>query len=140
MPGYFDSAFNPYQGQPSAFTSPGMDPKMLAMLMAMQNGGGQMGGQQPPMLAGMGGPQMPSPQMSQGNGAPPPGIQPPPQGGTVPGGMSQGQPASQGSPMMQQLMQTDPNMLRALMARMGQQGMSSQMPPQSAPAPVNFGR
>lgn len=136
MPGYFDSAFNPYQGQPSAFTSPGMDPKMLAMLMSMQNGGGQMG-QQPPML---GGPQIPSPQMSQGNGAPPPpGMQPPPQGGTVPGGMAQGQPGAQGSPMMQQLMQMDPNMLRALMARMGQQPQM-QFPPQSAPAPQNFGR
>lgn len=64
---FFQNAFG---GSPSAFTSPGMDPKALAMLMAMQQG--QMGGPRPgAMPGGMGGPQMPGG----------PRLPPPPQGG-----------------------------------------------------------
>src|SRR5690348_13999867 len=85
--GYFNSAFNPYQGSPSAFTSPGMDPNMLALLMMMQNGG--VGGQQPPQPGGLvpGGPVIGTPQPSQGNGVPPPQPQQPGQPQPM-GGMS----------------------------------------------------
>lgn len=62
-------------GTPSAFTSPGIDPSILALLMKMQSGGGgpQMGagGGFPAGLPGgampgmMGGPQMPAPPQAQ---------------------------------------------------------------------------
>lgn len=75
---FFQNAFGSgggMGGSPSAFTSPGMDPKALAMLMAMQQGGPMMGGPRPGgMPGGMGGPQMGG--MPGG-----PQLPPPPQGG-----------------------------------------------------------
>ncbi len=107
---YFDSAFNPYQGSPSAFTSPGMDPNLLAMIFAMQNKQGQQPQGGPPM-GGMGG--LPQPQMNPGNGVPPPQIMPQAQ----PGGM-QGQPPQGGPQGAQGGQPQDPMaILRALIAQ-----------------------
>ncbi len=111
---YFDSAFNPYQGSPSAFTSPGLDPNLLAMIFAMQN----RQGQQPQGGSPMGGmPGLPQPQMSPGNGVPPPQIQPQGQpGGGAPQGPQQGGP--QGQPGQPQGGPQDPMaILRALIAQ-----------------------
>lgn len=110
---YFDSLANPYQGSASAFTSPGMDPKMMAMLMAMQNGQGQQGAQ-PGMMGGQpgmgaGGPPGQPPMLGA-----PPGM--PPQGGPQ-------QPQGQDGGILQKIMQMDPQMLRMAIMRMHQQGL-----------------
>jgi len=91
-------------GSPSAFTSPGMDPTMLALLMRMQNAGGGAGGM-PGGGAGIA-PQFPSA----------------PAGG---GGGGMGMPVAplgagpqQGNPFLAQLMQ-NPQMLQRIMQMLG---------------------
>lgn len=135
---FFDSAFGGgapsplgQQQSPSAFTSPGMNPQALAMLMMMQHQA-QQGGGMPGMAPGG----MPGGGMPPGMGGPPPmpGGAPPPQ---LPGPMQlpQGQgpippgagPQPQQAQLMQQLAAMDPNMLRQLLARLGLGG--------AAPAP-----
>ncbi len=109
--------------QLSSFTSPGLDPNMIARVMQFQNMGAGAG-QQPPQQPGMP-PQQPGMPQPGMNGAPPPrnpfgtiqqgmgmgGMPPPPQppqggmGGMPPGGGGGGQP----------------ELMRAIMALMGRQ-------------------
>lgn len=103
----------------SAFTSPGMDPMTLALLLRMQNSSAPgLGG------PGAGGaPQFPSP-LQGGGGAGPmlPGL------GTGPGaGMPPGAAASPGAgtnPMggLMQMLMSNPQMLQKLMASLGVPG------------------
>lgn len=104
---FFDQAFGGGQGSSpmmnmgggggaSALTSPGLNPQMLAMLMAMQNRGG-----------GAGGPAMPAPPGASQNAPQPggiPGVQPPPQMPPPQMGVP-GQPGQQaGQPNLMQLL------------------------------------
>ena len=86
---FFQNAFGGGGGSPSAFTSPGMNPQALAMLMAMQN------------RPGAGGPQLPTPP----NPPPSAGAAPALQGPQMPQGDNPMQQMPNLNPMMQQLRQ-----------------------------------
>ncbi len=122
-------------GSPSAFTSPGMNPQILALLMAMGRGqqgqmpggpsmGGPMMGGGPQLgamgsLGGLGGMARPAmapgmvPGMTPGSGLMPGG------GGAMPPGATAGGPATvgtgmQSNPILQQLL-ANPQLLRQLL-------------------------
>lgn len=91
-------------GSPSAFTSPGMNPQILALLMAMQRqSGGGMGG-------APGGP-MPSTPPTPGQNAPSPGGIPAP---PTPTALPTPNAGQQGAPNL--------DALKALLARLGMGG------------------
>ncbi len=118
-------------GSPSAFTSPGMNPQMLALLMAMGRGqqgqmpggpsmGGPMMGGGPQLgamgsLGGLGGMMRPPvvPGMTPGSGLMPGGA------GAMPPGATAGGPPTvgagmQANPILQQLL-ANPQLLRQLL-------------------------
>lgn len=117
---YFSSIFNPNQGSPSAFTSPGMNPQALAALMQIQNMGkptaAPMQGQPPGQPPMQGGPQMGQPPMGGAQGA-------------------QGPQAGPGANIMQML-QSNPQLMQMLMQRLqwgGQPGQGNVGSPGMAP-------
>jgi hypothetical protein len=132
MAGFFDNAFpagaaapnmagaGGLGGSPSAFTSPGMNPQILALLMAM----GQRQQQQPGSVPGatvpmMGGPMMPGAPGSLGGGM----VRPPILGAApMPPGTAGAPPSvgagMQANPMLQQLL-ANPQLLKQLLGGMG---------------------
>ena len=111
--GFYDQMFGASPslggGAPSAFSSPGANPQMLAALMAMQQRGGMgggMGGAGMNPAAGAASPQLP----------PPPGIA----GAARQPAAMPAAPGPQANPMIAQLM-ANPMMLRQLLGGQQQQ-------------------
>ena len=116
---------------PSAFTSPGMSPQLLGLLMGLQNHAALPG-----MGGGFGlpgGPQMPMPPAGLGAGGaiPRPGMPALPPGATA-GGPQQ-------SNLLQMIMGMNPQMLRALLSGGGVPAAGGVAAPGLAPGIPNSG-
>jgi hypothetical protein len=105
----FDGMGGGLGGSPSAFTSPGIEPAILALLARIQNGGAQGAGGMPGGAPMNPAPQLPPPPQGLGAGGaiPHPGMTPgmPPGAGATPQGMMGGLGGMGGIQQLLQMLQ-----------------------------------